>query len=356
MPSSTSSSDHGITRLARDAVLTLLVAACIEVLIGLVALPLTDDLAQERFYPPDRVPTFTESILQWQVHHAGRLVEHQDLLVVGDSSGLMGVRPEDLMKELGGRAWSLCTIGYVGTTGQVRVLRHYLARHAAPRVVVFHCSVPSLTTTEAGWREKSTEFDRFGAWIDRLEGRRPWLPSLDLRPRFRRIVSGALDGEVLRRPRGPYGSDQDVEAELWRRRGATTEAIRDPWPRRIDLEGGLTALSAAGLGELFELAREHGILVLVVLAPLPSPADTPATRATLAELERDVQALAEGASGIKFAVPFVRWYPAELCARLNHLNERGASRNSHEIAEQLRDLGWAGHDAARLADAPAGPE
>jgi hypothetical protein len=338
--------------MVREAAIVLLAMASIECGVRLVVLPLTEDLAQERFYAPDRVPTLAESVVQWQIHHASRIEEPQDLMVVGDSSGLMGVRPEGLMQEVGGRSWNLCTIGFVGISGQVRALRHYLARHAPPGIVVFHCSIFSLTTTEDGLRETSASFERFGAWMDRLEGERSWLASLELRPRIRRLASGWMAAELLRQPRGPYGSDEEVRAELWRRRGALTEVVRDPWKRSIDVEGTLSPIGREAIAELFELARERRMRVLVVLAPIPDRADTPVTRATLAGLERELRELSAGGPGVETGVPFVRWYPVELCARMHHVTEQGAERNTREIARMLRDLGWDDLGGGAVAGAP----
>ena len=49
-----------------------------------------DKLLEQRFYPPNRIPALEESIIQWQVYHAMSAKEEVDILLLGDSSSLMG--------------------------------------------------------------------------------------------------------------------------------------------------------------------------------------------------------------------------------------------------------------------------
>lgn len=59
-----------------------------------------------------------------------------DWLILGDSSGNQGLRPDVLERTLGGRARNFCTIGDTLTLNDAWMLRDYLSRFPAPRAVV----------------------------------------------------------------------------------------------------------------------------------------------------------------------------------------------------------------------------
>ncbi|MBF0340669.1 MAG: hypothetical protein HQL95_06845 [Magnetococcales bacterium] len=64
-----------------------------------------------------------------------------DLLLIGDSSCLMGIDPKQLSRQLDGiRVDSLCSIAWIGPVGYATMLRHYLEKHEAPTdlVIVLH--------------------------------------------------------------------------------------------------------------------------------------------------------------------------------------------------------------------------
>ncbi len=69
--------------------------------------------------------------------HALRTLEAPvDWLILGDSSGNQGLRPDVLERALGGRALNLCTIADTLTLNDAWMLREYLSRFPPPRAVV----------------------------------------------------------------------------------------------------------------------------------------------------------------------------------------------------------------------------
>ncbi len=71
---------------------------------------------------------------KWQL--AGDPGRAFDWIILGDSSGALGVDPEVLSQHLPGEAVNLCTFGGMGITGDLWMLDHYLATHPSPRGII----------------------------------------------------------------------------------------------------------------------------------------------------------------------------------------------------------------------------
>ena len=313
---------------------------CVE---GVVLWLTPDSVSDQRFYPPSRVPELVDSIAQWQTHHLLHAAGPQDVLLHGDSSCLMGLRPLQLMEQTDLEVWNAGTFVGIGVSGHVRLLDAFVRRHGAPRLVVYHVTLEALARDEPRLR-LTRRYTHFPRWLERLEaGRREWLPSLGLRPRVQAALTPArFRQRFLSAPRGRYPSDDRVRSRLLAERGALSETGRSDWAQPLELTGELSQHARHWLPELFARAGAHDVPLLFMLAPLPEAARTRATLETFAALERELAALAADAPGVTLHAPLVRFYPSDLLATKRHLTDAGARRNTSELSTWLAAKGLMG--------------
>ncbi len=105
-------------------------------LAGLTALVLVGSFALLASRAPPVVPSLGPAIIDQQMARSHRPLD-ADLLVVGDSSGLLGLDPLAVERALGVRTEMLNVIGPVRGPGFVRLLENALAAGAEPRMVLF---------------------------------------------------------------------------------------------------------------------------------------------------------------------------------------------------------------------------
>ena len=306
-----------------------------------------DKLLEQRFYPPNRIPALEESIIQWQVYHAMSVNENVDILLLGDSSSLMGLRPKIIQKQTGLTAWGVGTLDYTGTPGNVDILETYLQRHPAPKIVIYHIISWSFNLSEA-------DLQRFG-YLERLRtwmaaglqtttaatSRGVMLPSMHYRRDAQQLLttfSTQEKEEWLNAPRGPYPSDNGIRQTLLNNQGAMEEVVHEDevnHPR--DLRGYLRIDPSLidDIRRLMELCERESIQLVIVANPLPESGATPENLAALADLEAQLRDLAQGEPHVTLFAPFTRIYPIALCASYNHLTEEGAQKNSEEVSQWL---------------------
>lgn len=104
------------------------------------------DVAVQRFYPADRVPTVGESIVYWKYNFLLRSEKTRPyrIVAVGDSSCLMGVVPKVIEAKTGRKTLNLGIDGSYGMGLQTDMLELYMAKYAPPELVILHISAPVL--------------------------------------------------------------------------------------------------------------------------------------------------------------------------------------------------------------------
>lgn len=198
-----------------------------------------------------------------------------DWLILGDSSGNQGLRPDVLERTLGGRARNFCTIADTLTLNDAWMLRKYLSRFPPPKgVVVVHVyDVWRRSPSVAVLAQAPLSLT---AWLD-LRPRPPldssalieWL-AVRLLPIYSESLSlrELLRRPTLRRPDLPVpGPDGFM---------ATTEA--NP-ARVLDQKAGhlafvrstrfqMSEANRAGLEEMIRLAEEKGFDLWLAPSPM----------------------------------------------------------------------------------------
>ena len=105
-----------------------------------------------RHSPLNVLPRALEyAIVEEQLQRA-KTIAHTDIVLVGDSSGLMGVDAPLLGQLLGGKkVENLCTLGYVGPAGYASLLERYFQRGEKAETVILLMHAVSLNRPEKDW-------------------------------------------------------------------------------------------------------------------------------------------------------------------------------------------------------------
>lgn len=310
------------------------------------------DTLHERFYDRSGVPGIESSVVQWQTHRVLHARDPFDVVLTGDSSCLMGLKPKLIESATGLRTTNLGTLGYLWPDGHLELFDLFVDRHGPPRVVVLHLAWETLAR-EAATPGNDWWIPAFRRWL-RLEPRRgqwsnpaSFLPSFRFRDAWGQGFSGLLaEGDVLRpapydprfmaAPRGPFPSDDAVRSQLDAESGYIPEPRVPPSPYPpLDKPLAMSPAAPAALRAWGERARRHGFELLVVFGPFPESMRTPdlerQTRAIAAELRAAVADLPQ----VQLDADPLRVYPNELVSSITHLLEPGAERNSAEVAGLL---------------------
>jgi hypothetical protein len=168
---------------------------------------------------PSEVPTDLESIVLQAQQLRARTSDAADLLIVGDSSGLMDIDAGRLASLLGRRVESLAIIGFAGPRGFAALLAECAKRfQPATVLLVMHgesLNLPEQTFTDLGLEEQALSGRR----------RRPGPPGVGARRRlFETLVAPIVDFPLP----GAYGSYYGMPAELRRRLSLGHGSLIDP--------------------------------------------------------------------------------------------------------------------------------
>ncbi len=300
-------------------------------------------LLKRRFYPPDRVPILEESIVQWQVFHATRPRRRQSVLLLGDSSCLMGLRPKIIMRETGLKTWNLGTLSWLGVPGHLQILKTYLEHQPPPSLLVYHVTLNPFGRGRHLELSKKYQ-ERLLRWLGGDDAPSAWLPSLRYRRDFRSLLApDELQNEFQDANREPFPTDREVRRILLEERGSMEEPRLRPWTTPPTLDFHPYDGAEEELGTFFEFCQSQGMEVLVMMNPLPDLVETPHNLATFAAFEAFLKRAAAPYEGVSLAQPLARFYgnPGTCCSGLAHLLEAGARRNSEELAGWIRDREFA---------------
>ena len=168
--------------------------------------------------------TLEYAIVEEQLQRANT-IGHADLLVVGDSSGLMGVDAPLLGQLLGGKkVENLCTLGYVGPAGYANLLERYFRRGQTAETVILLMHAVSLNRPDReweGWQDMVVADRDF-----RTGARSPWQ---GVRSKLNEVAFGHLF--TLPMPAawgGFYGTSLEVREAMRSHAGSLYEPVWRP--------------------------------------------------------------------------------------------------------------------------------
>ena len=283
-----------------------------------------------RFYPPTRVPNVEESTIQWQMDRLRR--EAADIVIIGDSSAMMGLEPMVFEQATGLEVQNYATVSWLHTEGHADVLDLYLEHHGPPTAVVYQMGTlihvyPHEELLAGGLLRN------FRRWTDPKSYEVP-LPSLTLRHVVRHAVEGSRYPELYTAAvRGREPPDEYVQRWLERHAGMNVDhAPRADWSALPPMQATYEPTIESGLVRIFEAAQREGLRVFVLHNPIPEHFRSPERDAEYTAVEERLVALAEGYEEVVVVGPFARYMPTDLFANFEHLSREGARENSIIVA------------------------
>ena len=301
----------------------------------------------EIFLPSDRAPTLVESIVDAKLNVADEAGQGVDILILGDSSGLMGVDPAVLSERTGRSCYNLCTISLMGVQGHQAILNRYLETHATPSVIIYHFAPNDMRFTEQDldqWKflsqvERWLAYRQSSSGTDKDEpSRRDWtvLPSQKFRTEAQSWLS--LESSRVRfmnQPRGKWPSHSKVVKELDRRRGFMEETSTFHWDSPRDLELVFSEHHKATLRQLMQHINDMGIRMYLVANPLPEMAHTTKTDQHFAAMLNSIEGLAHSFPNVSLPFPQPRYIENTRFATLNHLRPEAVMEHTTQIVDQI---------------------
>ncbi len=324
---------------------TLILA--LEVSAGFLVSAQPAEAKPARFGSELRVPTITESMLQWQFTHLLELKTPHDVLLLGDSSCLMGLRPKLMEEELKTTVWNLGTLGWIYTDSHADLLEIYVERVGAPKVLVYQVAWGTLQDSKRDIRQRGYR-KRFVRFRDRLLGKSPPRLVPPLWEKGETLLAPARDAylewvglepEKLRaKPRTPWPSDDEVRRQLLERQGNLDDPRTLKKKRRVRMKRSISPDAKPGLERIFALAKKHGFSVLLALNPVPERAKSSESNLEVAErMTQDMEAIAKAHPHVDLIRPWVRFEPGASFATKTHLTPAAAIDHSKRVAARIKD-------------------
>lgn len=292
--------------------------------------------------PRDRTPNTFEAHTQFVMDYINGSTEANDVIFIGDSAGLEGVQPILFERLTGLRAYNLCSVGVLQLDGLTVVLRAYLARHPAPRLVVV-CVQPQQISTPL-WSHELIEIHEH--FMDCFDGDNPARWGRAEEPIKKQIGRGArrVLGTITHRS----GSHQNalVQGRPYTQLAREVAEGRGYWGIERVMEDGLKRSEIPGypfevkpelldmMGALRDTTEKSGAKMMVRFMPVP-----------LEGISAEEDPLRSWTSGVEHVCPNaiisrpeILLYDRTLFSDLAHLNHRGAEKLTALLADQIGPL------------------
>ena len=280
-----------------------------------------------RFYHPGVVPTFTESVTQWQTRRVLDLPRAADVIFLGDSSVLMGIIPERMEREVGRDVENFGMIQTIGIDGHVDLLVRYLETHAPPEILVYYFSDGTLSQLldEGSGQEVR---DAYREWLGFPGGVKGLWPTARARSRARTLWAADWYEATPK--------DEGVREFIFRHQGFVRSTQERAALKEVPI--GYNEPIEPQLLRFFRVAEEHGIRLFLMHAPMADQYDRPDNRRRHAVNERLLVELAASFPAVRVVLPFARYAPTEAFVDYEHLSLRGAQINTLQVSRWLKTV------------------
>ncbi len=285
-------------------------------------------------YSRDKEPQFIDVLISTQIDRA-ETIPSADILIVGDSSGLMDIRPILLSQIIDRKVESLATVAYAGPRGIASILDRLSARHIEPQVVILVLHAAALP-----------KLKEWSSWTDRIvHGPPKRAIEMNLFQGALGKMNDLVSPFVFRPLEGAYGSyygdSSNFEAFIRQNHGGAIE----PRPREASDDSPVSKLDWCCSFEMSDIFRsEIPILrkslskfpnakVWLLISPLPSRWATPQERANRAF------AISELLRGLRLRKSVIldtpAYWPSREFSVPTHLYESAAPRFTRLLANEL---------------------
>jgi hypothetical protein len=325
--------------------LSLMFFVAVEVVMAMLPISTPPLFLRERFATRicSTVPPLEVSIVNWQVANCIKQKHGNDILLLGDSSCLMGLMPKVIEKQTGLSCWNLGTLGYLGTEGHALLLDFWIRNFGPPRFLVYHVVPYTLVSSN---EETHLYRDMLKEWLtsegsselcDRLpsgKARRYALNGLSQLTSKVKTTDAFFDS-----PRSVYPSDREVAKILLENQGWMPEYTSPKPPSQWQIESFKPFHSdcVPGLKHIFDTAQRYKIPVLVMMHDVPSVYTGAETTTAYRGYEHNLEICAERYANVHLQHPLLKFLPTELCANLHHPTPQGALIHTKRVSESINE-------------------
>ncbi len=337
---------------------TVLIAVTIE---SIAYVNLERSSEKTDLHEMNQIPQISHTIVQAKIEFILQKESNVDLLIVGDSSGLMGVEAKLLEEETGYRTFNLGTLGWLGVAGHRFLLEQYIKRHGVPKVVLFHSAPQTWGFTKDqlkmfGWEALAKR--RLGQTDPNYKRKFKKLPSQNFRQIAQKIVlPKSFHQHFLIVPRGGYRSHNDLLEYLKEHHGSMDELVGEQSPFTNDLQKEIqlsppkienngpkliTPISQKQINEfqkLITLSEKEDFLLLVVCNPVPVRFRSSYHTDFLEEMKQKIiEATVGHEDHVKVYQPLIYYFPDKSCASLNHLHPKAKPKYTQKLGLWINKL------------------
>ena len=309
-------------------------------------------LINNRYYEINKKQNLGQSIIQWQMYHMLLENEKSDVLVLGDSSSLIGIIPDIIEQKLKLKTWNLGSLGYMATPGYKYMLEIYIKRHGPPKFVI-------LNMTDVSFTRDNTHFiywlDKMRDWLKPVEIildqkqnslstiiTRSNLPSLYFKNNIKSFIlhkSSAVYPEWMEKYRfeeAPLVTEDYIKKTLKENNGYLSRYDVDwDYPtKKRDVLGEPHDYNIKGLISFLNFSEKYNIKVILSMTPIPENSNTEKTIITIKKIDDIVNGLIGQYKNVVWIGP--TFFPVEYHASVHHLNEKGAKKFTNIILKKMR--------------------
>ncbi len=341
------------SRLRRLALFGEELVKCLSALLPIFAIIVVACAIWFRFHPFHPPPRDLETIIVEQQIRRAKTIREADVLVIGDSSALMGVDAPLLERSLNvGRVENLATLGWVGPRGYSHLLELYFRRglHAKAVVLLMHgMSLDRPQTQWNNWEEMVLNED---------------IPAISAGNLMKEIRSG-LSGQFFDWAFAPpmpgawgrfYGTQIELAGAIAKNNGSIFQPLlqmspeTNRWdeergaknggaqiPTSSDLSYRLSPFAALGLREFADVVARADV-PHVLFGITPTYLSTKTTRAVAenSRVAKDVEHLMHESLGKRVVLLELEPFrPDEYFASNTHMNSLGRDHFTHDLARIL---------------------
>ncbi len=295
---------------------------------------------ENTFDPNDRLPGIEETIIAWQLRNIQDNSDHADIVLLGDSSCLVGLDPILMEHDLRKKVLNMGTIGWLMAEGHTDLLEAFIKKHGAPKLVVYHLSEELM--------ELSQHYIDEAGFLTRLReylGKKEHKDNFDIIPsyKYRKLLrkSGAREKTVSdfkTMPRGAWPSAVDMFDELSRTKGH----VVDPTPGTFEFKGKrnyeFNDNIYPGILRLGRLAEKYNFKIYFVYSPIPKEVLSSAATEFKGLEEKINERLGPYSEFILRKPLFMTLDDSSFQTQYTHLNAAGAKANTQKLIEDIKQL------------------
>ena len=266
-----------------------------------------------RFVSEDGTNSFN-SLIRYKFSVKG---QQNDVVLIGDSSLLMGVMPTELEKRYGIKAINLGVVGYCGPLVFDLLLDTYLKNNSRPKLIVFYLAASTPYFFDDRRYEKTYAYGRHASFFSLVENMNQ-VGILDLMNAARKI----LFDKLCTLP--DSGQKSEIIMKLSDAKGFSANGSSVPLPQTKETDSwNSKKLSLDYLKKIKQRYTTKDTRVVVYLAPMP-------------ETEISYQYFLKRYRGVVDNQP--HQLPNDYFADASHLNQYGALCNSEIIGRFIKSL------------------